>query len=124
MTKVFTVRVDDGLYECIKGEAKHRHLVLNDYLKSILATYWRLPSRVIVNDNVEGLRQEIKELREELKSSTSPEERKETKEFPSKDVKGNPIPKAKWDIAIEHRNQACPCGSGKKFKRCCGLDVS
>jgi len=22
-----------------------------------------------------------------------------------------------------HRNDSCPCGSGKKFKRCCWLDT-
>jgi hypothetical protein len=40
--------------------------------------------------------------------------------LPRKDNKGNIIPKTKWDLAMTHRNYYCPCGSGKKYKHCCG----
>ena len=36
------------------------------------------------------------------------------------------LPKRKpsFDIATSGRNAPCPCGSGKKFKQCCGADVA
>ncbi len=33
----------------------------------------------------------------------------------------DPVEQAKADHAIG-RNDPCPCGSGKKFKKCCGKD--
>jgi uncharacterized protein len=36
----------------------------------------------------------------------------------------DPFPPAAGDVVLEHkavgRNERCPCGSGKKYKRCCG----
>ena len=40
--------------------------------------------------------------------------------LPRKDNKGAIIPESTWRFAITHRNCACPCGSGKKYKRCHG----
>ena len=33
---------------------------------------------------------------------------------------GDTNPKATEEISKTGRNDACPCGSGKKFKKCCG----
>ncbi|MFC2025231.1 SEC-C metal-binding domain-containing protein [Chloroflexota bacterium] len=111
MTKVFTVRVDDNLAEYIKGEAKRRHLLLNDYLKSILTAYWNFPEIVKHEDIVKkpegvivmgGHKDDFKEI----------------------NVNGKLIPKYLLDNANEHRNRPCPCGSGKKFKHCCGNNLT
>ncbi len=42
--------------------------------------------------------------------------------LPRKDNKGTIIPESIWYFAITHRNYACPCGSGKKYKRCHGAE--
>ncbi len=40
--------------------------------------------------------------------------------LPRKDRKGNIIPESAWSLIKKHRNYLCPCGSGKKYKRCHG----
>ena len=40
------------------------------------------------------------------------------KGLPSMDIKGNEISEGDWEFAMNHRNYPCPCGSGKKYKRC------
>ena len=42
------------------------------------------------------------------------------KGLPSKDKKGNEISEDDWEFAMSHRNYPCPCGSGKKYKKCHG----
>ena len=42
------------------------------------------------------------------------------KGLPNNDRKGNEISENEWDFAINHGNYPCPCGSGKKYKRCHG----
>ena len=41
--------------------------------------------------------------------------------LPRKDRKGKIIDKDDWNWALSHRNYPCPCGSGKKYKRCHGI---
>ncbi len=42
------------------------------------------------------------------------------KGLPGMDKKGNEISKEHWDFAMNHRSYPCPCGSGKKYKKCHG----
>lgn len=41
-TSVLTVRLPDELATSLRTEARRRKLLLNDYLKSILASHWEL----------------------------------------------------------------------------------
>ncbi|MFC1946069.1 YecA family protein [Chloroflexota bacterium] len=43
------------------------------------------------------------------------------KGLPGMDKKGNEILKDDWEFAITHRNYPCPCGSGKKYRKCHGM---
>ena len=43
------------------------------------------------------------------------------KGLPSIDKKGNTISQDDWDFAMRHRNYPCPCGSGKKYRKCHGM---
>ncbi len=43
--------------------------------------------------------------------------------MPRKNIKGNIIPERTWSVITEHRNYACPCGSGKKYKQCHGKKI-
>ena len=64
--------------------------------------------------------------REAIKKDTSEVDKLEEflenryKGLPSKDRKGNDIPEDDWEFAIRHRDYPCPCGSGKKYKKCHG----
>ncbi len=127
-TSVIAVRVNDWIVECLKGEAERRKMDFSDYLRSLLATYWRLPSSVVVVEPGVGGGEEGKQesgLVRKVKSGLGDKEEPVEGEcyengFPKRDIKGSPIPKIKWDIVMQHRQYSCPCGSGKKFKKCCG----
>ena len=36
-------------------------------------------------------------------------------------VSGKIVPSSKSEVISINRNAPCPCGSGKKFKKCCGV---
>ena len=51
-------------------------------------------------------------------------ERKQTATITAENVGGDTKPKPKVIAKSEKvgRNDPCPCGSGKKYKKCCGAD--
>jgi len=114
-TSVLSVRVTDELAKRLKAEARRRKLVLNDYLKSVLATYWRLPSTVYLN-----------EQEHEYVSRNRDSEMETDLLEKSPDYRKSPEPKREIKFPGTPRNAPCPCGAlrpdgrPKKYKYCCG----
>ena len=61
-------------------------------------------------------RQEQRKLEELAKRARSKEDLDAEKELLEKTPKAEPIKASK----TVDRNSPCPCGSGKKYKKCCG----
>ncbi|MCX5637080.1 MAG: SEC-C metal-binding domain-containing protein [Planctomycetota bacterium] len=115
------VRLPDELAGRLKSEARKRKLSFSDYLRSILATYWKRPGTVY----------EVQFLPEPVQPSGLPSSASLAgdKVEPPPDLELEPeyrkSPDTKQvkkftDVA---RNAPCPCGSGKKYKRCHGATV-
>jgi len=93
-TTIISVRVGDAVLDNMRGMASKRKVSFSDYLRSLFATYWKMPVSVPSEDPPL-----VPSQKASLRSRQSAK--------PSTPI----VPKVS-------RNAPCPCGSGLKYKRC------
>jgi len=96
------VRLPDELASRLRSEARKHKLSFSDYLRSILSNNWKLPDTVFEPQFTDD-------------SELPPDLDKNPDYWKSLDLK----PEVKYPGTP--RNAPCPCGSGKKYKKCHGL---
>lgn len=102
-TTVVGIRLPDEVVDRLKSIARGRGQTMTELLKPVIATFavgGRFPNEISNSPRVEAESPRVKpELPHVVPSQTS-------EKFPK--------------VA---RNAPCSCGSGKKYKRCCGNDI-
>lgn len=97
---ICSLRLDPRLRRCLDAIADQRQLSFNSLVAMTLAEYWRFDPRRAgrVSDGHDNV------------------------PIPSALERQTPPPPASIEKAAHRsRNAPCPCGSGLKYKRCCGM---
>jgi hypothetical protein len=106
--RAFSLRLPPTIRETLEEIAERDGMSINRLVLLALARQFNLPKSVIV-----ARTNQDRERRLEARAQNRrPIDMGEQPQVPGSVIKAANPPS---------RNGACPCGSGKKFKRCCGL---
>ncbi len=134
-TSVVSIRLPDTIVNQLKDLAENNRVSFYDFIKQkLIQIAADGDNEILINPEIDVFKKltedgsNTKSLSLENKSrpnnpvNTSDRYKvfQQPIEFPEKDNKGNQIPAERWNYVRSHRNDFCPCGSGKKYKKCHG----
>lgn len=105
-TSIVSVRMPDEIVNQLKKMARNRRQSMTELLKPVIENFafrGNIPRVTYKTEKDDEMMEEPPDLEEELDYWKENETKSKVK-YP-----GTP------------RNALCPCGSGKKYKRCCGV---
>ena len=121
-TTVVGIRLPDETVNRLKALARKNKLTMTELLKPVIEDYamsGRGGNNVKKGQSIRNPSEGIPPVEE---PSAIPWD--ETEEFPglrkSQDYRKSPEQKREVKYPGTPRNALCPCGSGKKYKKCCG----
>ena len=122
-TSVVSIRLHDETVNRLKTLARKRRLTMNELLTPVVGNFairGRIPDvTYVVEAPPDKELQDSRRITENVSAIY-----KEIGEPPdlekSQDYRKSPEPKREVKYPGTLRNAPCPCGSGKKYKKCCG----
>jgi preprotein translocase subunit SecA len=127
MSKVVSIRLPDDVIVWLNEASKligksvtgmAQDIVITNYANTKSSSYSDLINKI---DSCQKTIERLERLNSELESKLKNGGRVVYKVTPN--IKQTPVPVSSDKYPGTSRNTPCPCGSGKKYKKCCGAEV-